>query len=84
MSYEMKDMTGSLFINDRKKADKHPDYKGRIKVNGQEYWISGWKKHGKTDWISFAISPKEAPQPTPQSVGFGQPSEPIDNGNPPF
>jgi uncharacterized protein (DUF736 family) len=33
----------TLFTND-KKADKHPDYRGEINVNGIEYKLSAWKK----------------------------------------
>ena len=69
MSYEQKDNSGSLFVNDRKEKENQPDYKGSMKVGGVEYWISGWKKtsNGK-DWISFAYSPK-----LPQ----GQPQQPV-------
>ena len=57
--YEMRDMTGSLFVNNRKEKDTHADYKGTIKIGGSEYWLSGWKKHSNgKDWISFAVQPK--------------------------
>lgn len=52
---------GSLFTNDRKTTDKHPDLKGSINVEGKEYWLSGWFKTGKTGgFTSLSISPKEA------------------------
>lgn len=35
---------GALFLNDRKQSDKHPDWKGRININGVDHWLSGWKK----------------------------------------
>ena len=38
---------GVLFKNDKKETDNHPDYKGRIDVNGQEYWLSAWIKDRK-------------------------------------
>lgn len=52
---------GSLFTNDRKTTDKHPDLKGSINVEGKEFWISGWFKTGKSGgFTSLSISPKEA------------------------
>ena len=39
MTYEMKDGSFSLFKNDKKLTEKHPDYKGSIKINGVEHWF---------------------------------------------
>ena len=47
MAYEMKDGSFSLFKNDKKLTDKHPDYKGSIKINGVEHWFDAWLKDGK-------------------------------------
>ena len=38
--------TGAIFKND-KKADNHPDYKGKINVKGEEFEIALWVKDGK-------------------------------------
>lgn len=38
---------GALFLNDRKTSDNHPDWKGRLNINGTDYWLSGWKKQTK-------------------------------------
>lgn len=38
--------TGAIFKND-KKADNHPDYKGKINVKGEEFDIALWVKDGK-------------------------------------
>ena len=61
------DNSGSLFINDRKESDKHPDYKGSIIINGQKYWLNGWlrtrdKKDGtgKVQFISLAVKETES------------------------
>ena len=42
MAYEQKDLTGSLFKNDRKESDSHPDYKGSALIDGADYWLDSW------------------------------------------
>ena len=32
---------GSIFKNDKKTEEKHPDMSGSINIEGVEYWISG-------------------------------------------
>ena len=46
MSYDNTN-TGAIFKND-KKADNHPDYKGKINVKGEEFEIALWVKDGKS------------------------------------
>ena len=52
---------GSLFKNDKKTEDRHPDMSGTINIDGTEYWISGWKKQSKagTGFISLSVRPKQ-------------------------
>jgi hypothetical protein len=42
MSYEPKDNTGSLFRNDKKGTDKHPNACGSALIDGVEYWVDAW------------------------------------------
>jgi hypothetical protein len=60
MAYEQRDGQGSLFKNDEKKTDKHPDYRGDCMIDGKKFWLSAWIKTGKNGkFMSLAIQPKE-------------------------
>lgn len=61
--YQQKDNSGSLFRNDRKESDKHPDYKGNAKIDGVDYWISAWlKEKNGQKYFSFSFQPKQQQQ----------------------
>jgi uncharacterized protein (DUF736 family) len=53
---ERQDNTGNIFPNDRKERDEQPDYTGKLKVEGKEYYISGWKRaNQQSSYISFKL-----------------------------
>lgn len=62
MSYDNTNK-GSIWRNDRKQTDKHPDFNGTLNVEGVEYWVSAWKRkpgdNPKSPALRFAINPKE-------------------------
>lgn len=58
MAFEQKDMTGTLFINERKQKDTHPDYTGKIKIDGRVWDLSAWEKQTKTGGTFLSISVK--------------------------
>ena len=60
MTFEHKDNSGSLFNNDRKQADNHPDFKGSCKIAGVEYWMSSWlNERGEGDYQSIKFQVKD-------------------------
>ncbi len=75
MAYEQRDLSGSLFKNDKREAENHPNLTGTVMVGGVEYWASGWTKvrANGDKWISLSFKPKEARQAAPvqqQAAGF--------------
>jgi hypothetical protein len=54
---------GSIWKNDKKETDNHPDFTGTLNVDGIEFWVSAWKrKEGadpKAPALSFTVRMKE-------------------------
>jgi hypothetical protein len=66
---QKRDNSGVLFKNDKKEQEKHPDYKGSIMVDGNEYWLSAWIKEGKSGkFMGLAVSPKDGQPPASKPV----------------
>lgn len=68
MAYETKPNTGSLFVNNSKESDKHPDRRGSALIDGVEYWCDGWLKKSQAGvpWLSLSFKRKDqkaAPKP---------------------
>ena len=67
--------SGTLFKNDRKEKETHPDYKGSGNFNGQEVWINAWikvSKDGTKKFMSMSFNPKdEQAKPAKGSQGSG-------------
>lgn len=67
MAYEQRDNSGSLFRNDKKETEQHPNLKGSAMIGGEEYWVSAWTKLSKSGekWVSLAFTPKQEQAPKP-------------------
>jgi len=78
MAYEHKENSGSLFRNESKKSDNHPDYTGKINVKGELLDVSGWIKdtNGKK-WLSLSVR-------EPRDPGAYVPSESVPESDLPF
>jgi hypothetical protein len=54
---------GSVWKNDKKLTDKHPDLTGSLDVDGVEYWVSAWKRkegaNPKAPLLSFSVKRKD-------------------------
>lgn len=62
MAYEQKENAGSLFRNQEKKTEKHPDYTGTINIGGDLKRLSAWLKESKNGvkYLSLSVSEMKA------------------------
>jgi hypothetical protein len=73
MAYEMRPGSGSLFKNDKKTEERHPNLKGKVMLpNGEVRWLSAWTKKtaaGDT-WLSLSVGDlvQGVDQPKPVAV----------------
>lgn len=51
---------GTLGKNDRKEQPSHADYRGKLNVEGREYWLNAWIKEGPNGkFFSLSVKPKD-------------------------
>jgi hypothetical protein len=82
MAYEN---SGSLWKNDRKESDSHPDYTGSwTDANGIEHWLSAWinEKNGKK-YMKLTAKRKEARE-GPRQPSRAAGTTPLDDDDIPF
>lgn len=48
MEKQQTNKKGFLFKNDNKKNENHPDYNGKIHINGKDYYLSSWINTAKS------------------------------------
>ena len=53
---ETRNNTGAIFKNDNKKAENHPDYKGKVLVNNKEMEVALWLKTSAKGVKFFSVS----------------------------
>lgn len=69
MAYELRDNSGSLFLNSKKEKETHPDRTGTAMIDGVTYYVSGWlkKSQGGQQFLSLAFKRKDD-QPRQESI----------------
>tara|TARA_R110000824_G_scaffold39383_1_gene119209 strand:+ start:874 stop:1170 length:297 start_codon:yes stop_codon:yes gene_type:complete len=53
MAYQQKPNSGSLWKNDKREKDTHPEYKGSALIDGVEYWVSAWVNETQADKAKY-------------------------------
>jgi hypothetical protein len=82
MPYEIKDLAGSLFRNQKREKDTHPNLTGSARINGIDYWVSCWSKptkDGSDKWLSLAFKPKDVQAGVQTGLPAGQARAPEGN-----
>ena len=67
---EQKENSGAIFKNNYKKAETHPDYKGKMNVDGKDKEVALWVRETKNGekFFSMAISEPNKPQPVAEEL----------------
>ena len=78
MAFEHKEGKGSIFPNDYKLSENHPDYRGKFMWNGQILEISMWKGETQAgvEKFSISVSVPKAKSDSPQRVVSSSPIPP--------
>ncbi len=66
--YQHRENRGSIFDNDHKTTEKHPDFSGSANIGGVLYWVSGWAEMTKDNKrklsLSFKVQEERRPEPS--------------------
>jgi hypothetical protein len=88
MAYTPKPGSFSLFKNDRKESDNHPDYKGDgMDIDGNPIWVSAWVKEstkGKFFSCSFKLKDPQPESKAEKPAPAKRPYHDIDDADLPF
>ena len=72
--YEQKDMTGSLFDNDKGDNQNRPDMRGSVTIDGTKYSISAWHNESKAGKKYTSLKVSEWQDRPAQTNGAAQKS----------
>ena len=80
---ETRNNTGAIFKNDNKKADNHPDYRGKVNVNGKEMEVALWLKTSAkgVKFMSASFSEPYIKTDEPQNTQINSASKPVNYVN---
>ena len=68
--YETKELDGALFRQDERKGETSPTHSGNCKINGVDYWISGWMNTAQSSgkkYLSLKFNKKDGSGKRPSS-----------------
>ena len=67
--FVQKELSGSMFKNQKKLTDNHPNMNGSALIDGVEYWLSAWTKTDKNGnkWQSLSFTKKDQPKTREQA-----------------
>lgn len=70
MTYEVQDMTGSIFEEKSKRNEKAPDWRGTVKIGGRTLEIAGWARTTRNGdpWLSLKFSEPRQRQDAPKET----------------
>ena len=66
--------SGALFRNDKRETEKHPEYTGKITIEGKDYYLSAWVNEMQNGQKYFAI--KATPKATTAPATTTAPAQP--------
>lgn len=75
---ETKTNTGAIFKNDKKQKETHPDYRGKINVEGKDFEMALWLKESAKGIKYFSVSISEPYTPN-QSLNQNEGREALRN-----
>jgi hypothetical protein len=67
--FVQKELSGSMFKNQKKLTEQHPNMTGSAMIAGVEYWVSAWTKTDKNGnkWQSLSFTRKDQPKTREQA-----------------
>lgn len=63
--YEHKENRGTIFDNDRKETEQHPDFTGSANIGGVLFWVNGWAESTRTGARKLSLSFKRQDEQAP-------------------
>ena len=72
---EQKENSGAIFKNKYKKAETHPDYKGKMNVDGKDKEVALWVREKKDGDKYFSMAISEPYKPEPMAENFEKDNE---------
>ena len=60
--------SGALFRNDKRETEKHPEYTGKITIEGREFYLSAWVNEMRNGQKYFSIKATPKVEATPATT----------------